>query len=205
MNIRAVVCDVGGVLLRTEDPAPRRRWEERLHLAPGSLEEVVFDNPVALRATVGEASNAQVWSEVGRMLSLSAADLDCLRMDFFAGDRWDAEFLALLRDCRPRLRTGVLSNAWPDARSDQAAWINSGVFDFILYSAELHCRKPWPEFFQMAVDNAGVSPEEVLFIDDFRDNVEAAARFGLQSLLFTDVEGVRSILSGHAEAKLSDK
>ena len=35
MTIRAVLWDMGGVILRTEDPSGRRQWEERLGLAPG--------------------------------------------------------------------------------------------------------------------------------------------------------------------------
>ncbi|MEZ4831384.1 MAG: hypothetical protein R2873_05145 [Caldilineaceae bacterium] len=40
--IKAVIFDVGGVLIRTEDPSPRRRLEDRLGLAPGQAEFIVF-------------------------------------------------------------------------------------------------------------------------------------------------------------------
>jgi FMN phosphatase YigB (HAD superfamily) len=53
MPIRGVLFDVGGVLVRTEDPAPRLRWAEKLHLAPASLADIVFENPVARQATMG--------------------------------------------------------------------------------------------------------------------------------------------------------
>ena len=36
--IQAIVFDVGGVLLRTEDRQPRRALEERLGLVPGEAE-----------------------------------------------------------------------------------------------------------------------------------------------------------------------
>jgi len=194
MTIRSIVCDVGGVLVRTEDPGPRRMWEERLSLPAGELVRVVFDNPVALRATVGEASREEVWTEVGRTLSLSTRDLLQLRLDFFAGDRWDLEFLAYLELLHGAIRTGILSNAWPGARADQGAWIHPGLFDFILYSGEQHCRKPDPGFFQMAVQKAACPPAEIVFIDDFEENVKAAAAMGIQGLLFRNLTEIREFV-----------
>ncbi len=200
MTIRAVLLDVGGVLLRTEDQQPRRRWEERLQLPPDSLISVVFDNPVAQQANLGFAEAEDVWREVGRLLSLSPPKLRQLQSDFFAGDRWDEELLSLVRSLRPAVRTGVLSNAWPDARAKQARWIHPAIFDVILYSAEVHCRKPEEEFFRLALFHLNAAPEEVLFFDDFQENVDAACRIGLQGVLFEDsltaVHAIRTALPG---------
>lgn len=38
MGIRALLFDLGGVLLRTQDHGPREAWERRLGLQPGELE-----------------------------------------------------------------------------------------------------------------------------------------------------------------------
>jgi epoxide hydrolase-like predicted phosphatase len=186
MTIRAVLFDVGGVLVRTEDQGSRRRWENRLHLPPGSLVSVVFDNPVAQLATVGNAVKAEVWREVGRILSLNAEDLTRLKSDFFAGDLWDDALLSLAKTLQPAIHTGVLSNAWPDARQDQARWINPTTFNVILYSAEEHCRKPEERFYRLALTRLGVAADEVLFFDDFQENVEAACKIGMQGVLFQD-------------------
>jgi HAD superfamily hydrolase (TIGR01509 family) len=182
------------VLLRTEDPGPRRRWEDRLSLPHGELLKVVFDNPVARRATIGEAGQEEVWEEIGRILSLTSGDLQRFREEFFAGDRWDAEFLVYLKDLHALMRTGVLSNAWPEARSIQAQWIHPGVFDFILYSGEIHCAKPDPAFFQLAIRHAGCAPDEILFIDDFPENVDAASRMGIQAVLFQNLAQIREYM-----------
>lgn len=65
MTIRAVIFDIGGVLFRFQDVSQRRRWEMRLGLSEGQLVETVFNNPVARRATVGDATTEEVWVEVG--------------------------------------------------------------------------------------------------------------------------------------------
>jgi beta-phosphoglucomutase-like phosphatase (HAD superfamily) len=48
--IQAVIFDVGGVLLRTEDRAPRQAWEARLGLEPGGAEALVFNSEMGQKA-----------------------------------------------------------------------------------------------------------------------------------------------------------
>jgi epoxide hydrolase-like predicted phosphatase len=184
MPVRAVLFDVGGVILRTEDPEPRRRWERRLGLAPGRLVEAVFDNPEALRATRGEAREEDVWREVGRSLDLTAEQLARFRVDFFAGDRWDEELLAFIRSLRPSVRTGVISNGWLGAQAAMEKWINPGTFDVIVFSGLEKCAKPDERIFRLALGRLGLTPEETMFFDDSRTNVEGAARIGMRAVLF---------------------
>ena len=191
MTIRAFFFDIGGVLLRTVDPEPRREWERRLGLAPGQLARVVFDNPVALQATVGEATDADVWREVDRSLGLSAPQLAELRADFFAGDRWDEDLLAFIRTLRPGFRTGVISNWWLGLQQVTENWINSGTFDVMVYSGAEKCRKPDEKIFRLALKRLNLAPEEAMFFDDFQENVDGAGRIGMQAMLF---EGPRPVM-----------
>ena len=191
----AILFDVGGVLLRTEDPTPRRSWAEHLHLAQGQLDAIVFDNPVALRATVGDASNADVWREAGRILALSPVELIRLQSEFFAGDRWDQALLDFIQRLRPQFRTGVLSNAWPDARRDQAQWIHPDVFDVILYSAEERCRKPQPEYYRLALDRLNTAAHDTVFIDDFQANVDAACALGIRGVLYKNPQQIQNVIA----------
>jgi epoxide hydrolase-like predicted phosphatase len=184
MPIRAVLFDVGGVILRTEDPDPRMRWENRLGLAPGRLVKVVFDNPVALSSTRGEALEEDVWREVGRSLNLPAEQLAQLRVDFFAGDRWDENLLAFIRSLRPGVRTGVISNGWLGAQAAMEKWINAETFDVIVFSGVEKCAKPEERIYRLALDRLGLAPQEAIFFDDSRTNVEGAARIGMQAVLF---------------------
>jgi hypothetical protein len=43
MTIRAVVFDIGGVLEITPDTGMTEKWEARLHLKPGELNEQLMD------------------------------------------------------------------------------------------------------------------------------------------------------------------
>lgn len=52
-------------------------------------------------------------------------------------------------------------------------------FDELFFSCDLGVAKPDPAYFEAILDALGHGPEGVVFIDDRRDNVEAAASVGI--------------------------
>jgi putative hydrolase of the HAD superfamily len=69
-------------------------------------------------------------------------------------------------------------------------------FDGMLYSAALGARKPHPEFFERALAKLPVSsPEEILFLDDFAKNVEAAKALGWEAHLHTCADDLTRALA----------
>lgn len=62
------------------------------------------------------------------------------------------------------------------------------IFNHIIDSCEEGVRKPEPEIFQIALERAGVKPEEVLFLDDFEGNLEAAKVLGIDGIFVTPDE-----------------
>jgi epoxide hydrolase-like predicted phosphatase len=182
--IRAVVFDVGGVLVRTEDLAPRRKWERRFGLPEWGLADLVFNCPASRRASVGRAARHEVWAEVAQVLSLRPEETDEFIKDFWKGDVWDTELIEYVRSLRPRYKTGVISNAWPDAREAVKAHVNGEVFDMIVFSGEEGVEKPDPEIYRRALARLGVSPAEAVFVDDMPANVEAARALGMAGVQF---------------------
>ena len=54
MSIRAVIFDVGGVLIRSEDLRAHRKWEARLGVDDGQLNEFLFNSAESERAFLGQ-------------------------------------------------------------------------------------------------------------------------------------------------------
>lgn len=192
MPIRAVIFDIGGVLVRTEDQEPRRKWERRFGLPEWGLADLVFNCPASRRASVGQATRHEVWAEVARRLSLTPAELEELKVDFWRGDVWDAGLLTFIRSLRPRYKTGILSNAWPDAREAVKAHVNGEAFDVIVISGEEGVEKPDPEIYRRALGRLNVSAPEAVFVDDMPVNVEAARGLGMRGVHFQPGINVRA-------------
>jgi len=54
----------------------------------------------------------------------------------------------------------------------------------VVISCEVGLSKPDPRIYQLCLDRLGLAAPATLFVDDRADNVEAAARVGLQTLHF---------------------
>ena len=66
------------------------------------------------------------------------------------------------------------------------------LFDKSYFSFDTHLRKPDPLFFEMILDHQGLKPEETLFIDDSKTNIEAAMQLGLHVFHIKREELVRN-------------
>lgn len=193
MPIRAVIFDVGGVLLHIEDWSHHQRWEQRLGLSEGELLKRVFGSEVAMHATLGQAQVAEVWEYIATTFGLNAEEARQLKHDFFGNELLNTPLLMFLRDLRPRYKTAILSNAWSDAREVFCGKHGmADVVDEVIISAEEGLAKPDARIYQLAAKRLGVQPAEANFVDDFPANVEAASAIGIHAILFKDNEQVIS-------------
>jgi putative hydrolase of the HAD superfamily len=183
--IKAVIWDMGGVILRTEDRSHRRQWEQHLELKDGRLDSIVFEGRASQLASVGKADEEQIWAEVGESLRLSEAELADLKIDFWRGDVVDQDLVKYIRQLRSELQTALLSNAWPNVRSYiEGKGDFADAFDEIVISAEVGLVKPDPRIYALTLEALAVQPETAVFVDDSLENVEAARTLGLEGILF---------------------
>jgi epoxide hydrolase-like predicted phosphatase len=194
--IKAVVFDFGGVLVRTEDSAGRRKWEEQLNLTRGELARLVFDSEVAALATIGGTAEEEIWKQLAVRLQLSPAEIVELQQDFWSGDRLDTDLVEFLSSLRPRYKTAILSNAWTGARLvfTEKFGLHQAV-DTILISAEESLAKPDPRIYQLLADRLEVEVSEVVLVDDFHVNIQAARETGMQAVHFQNPQQALQDLS----------
>lgn len=184
--IKAIIFDVGGVLLRTFDQSPRQRWEERLGLNPGDAEMLVFNSERGRMAQRGEIAEEAHWQWVGSALNLSAAELVEFRRDFWAGDRLDSQLVQTIRQLRPHYQTGIISNAFDGLRHIlHTKYPIADAFDHIVVSAEEGMMKPDAGIFALSLTRLGRAAHEAVFIDDMPANVAGARAAGLFAIHFT--------------------
>ncbi len=184
--IKAVIFDVGGVLLRTEDRSYRRHWEEKLGLADWAADEIVFNSESGTQAQTGLITEEAHWQWVGEHLNLSPSDLDQFRRDFWAGDRLDEALVVYIGRLRTRYQTAIISNAMDEMRHVLTETYSiADRFDLVVISAEEKVMKPDPAIFERTLARLGRQPQEAVFIDDFLHNVEGARGVGMTAVHFT--------------------
>ena len=186
MTIKAVAFDIGGVLEHVGHPAFVERWRIRLGLSPVELNTRLGGmDPTQLIGT-GGLTEPEYRCRYQRQLGLSEAQLDAFFVDmwdWYCGDL-DKELADFAASLRPAYRTGIISNSADGARrEEQARYDFEGLVDVVIYSHEVGCVKPDPEIYRIACQRLGVRPDELVFLDDTPDIVEAARALGVHALV----------------------
>jgi len=187
LGLKALIFDFGGVLVRTGDRSLRAGWEQRLKLAGGQAEYIVFGGETGWDVQLGTIGDAEHWRRLQARWGLDDEALARFREDFFAGDELDRDLVAYLGRLRARYHVGLLSNAGDNARqffAEKHAILD--CFDSVTISAEEGVMKPEARIFRIALARAGVEPAEALLVDDALANVEGARQIGMQALHFTE-------------------
>lgn len=200
-SIRAVCFDFGGVLMRTVDPSPRQRLAEALGLPLETLVGVIFESESARQASLGQIRVEEHWQWVMQALNLPPQEAESIATAFFQGDEIDVELVNFIRSLRPAYRTAMISNAWSDLRDFITRQKIADAFDEIVVSAEVGIMKPDPRIYHLALQRLGIAPQEAVFVDDFRENVEAARAIGMHAVHFVQpqaaLQELKRLLSDH--------
>ncbi len=188
MHIKAVIWDVGGVIVRTVDPSPRIELAAELGVSPETLNTLFFSGPEGARAQKGELSVGGLLASVRQHLGLAPEEFPDLLERFFRGDQVDYALVDFIRSLKPRYKTGIISNAWRNLEHMLETWGIRDAFDVVVGSGDEGIMKPDPQIYQLALQRLGIRADEAVFIDDFIENVEAARNLRFRAVHFKDRE-----------------
>ena len=192
MALRAVIFDYGIVLTGPPDAAAWANLLRITGLPEERFEPLYWANRPALDE--GKLTGIGYWQKFLREAELPLDHAEEL-------NRWDARLwtvenpvmVAWQRKLKQRgLLTAILSNISDNVLASverEFAWIHS--FDVLVWSCQLGIVKPNPEIYRHTLAELGTQPEETLFIDDKRPNVEAARALGIQAIEYSSVERLR--------------
>jgi len=96
----------------------------------------------------------------------------------------------------------LLSNAPRELARALGRHADLKAFAHLLFSADLALIKPDPDIFAAALAALGAAPGDIVFVDDRRANIEAAAALGIRGIVFT---GTEACLAGVARAAIVQK
>jgi putative hydrolase of the HAD superfamily len=103
------------------------------------------------------------------------------------------EMLEAIRRCHERLRTGLITNNMAsmmdgDEGNSTMLSVVDGLFDVIIESSKAGIRKPDPRIYELACEQLGVEPSEVVFLDDLGINLKPAAAMGMTTIKVLDAD-----------------
>lgn len=140
------------------------------------------------------------WQDVAGRLgtSFSGAQIaELVRLDIASWAHLREGTVQLITDLdKAGQRLALLSNAPTEVARAVAELPVARHFEHLLFSCDFGAAKPDAACFGQALDRLGAPAAEVIFIDDRKDNVTAAARLGMRAIQFTGPEQARAGLAG---------
>lgn len=195
MALRAVIFDYGMVLTGKPDAEAHDAMVRISGLAPERFEQLYWADRHAYDE--GTLTGVTFWQKFARDagLDLPQNALDDLNaLDARMWTTCDPRMVAWQAKLKKRgLRTAILSNMGDSvlANIERAfGWI--GDFDVLVWSYQLGMAKPDPAIYRHALERLQTEPDEALFIDDKRENIDAAVKVGMRGLVFTNPEDLRN-------------
>ena len=186
--VRAVMFDFGGVILSSPFDA-FAAYERRAGLPADLIRTINSTDP-----------DRNAWARLER----NECSVDEFVVAFEAeaaalGHRVDgAEVLACLagelrprmvravQRCSEQLRTALCTN---NIVTGSEHWSSGGsfvdllpLFDVVVESSVVGCRKPEPRFYELALEGLGVSADEAVFLDDLGINLKPARAMGMATI-----------------------
>lgn len=181
----AVIFDYGNVLSAPQGPAEVEMMTSILDVTADHFHQVYW----RFRLAYDEAAldDVSYWHQVARQLSRSLAEEQIARLVEADSQSWaypDRVLPQWARELRAAgIKTALLSNMPTSVRDHilRCHWLPR--FDQRIFSCDVRVAKPAQAIFQHCLIGLNVNPQEVLFLDDRPENVEAAEALGLHGIV----------------------
>lgn len=186
MNIKAIIWDLEGVLILTDDNNMPLTVAKKLNAPYEKVREIFFSDAND-RVDLGEITQDQFNEYLLDTLQISREKKylleEFLNEEFYI----DKDLLIEIAGLRREYKMGLLSNFSDDLRPKiDNEWALGSVFDEIIISSEVGLVKPDPAIFNLMLDRLGVKADESVFIDDRIKNIDGAKEMGFHTIFFTD-------------------
>ena len=188
-NIKGVIFDIGGVLLKN-DFAFVSHVSNLLEVSEERIESVAESEWDALQR--GEETSVEYWHRVCKKLGVEPPANSVLSTiwgtSLQEGASVNKETVLIVEKLAKQFQMGIISNT----EKENCEFLHSQpfmkFFTEVLLSPEVGLRKPESEIFELAASRLGLKKSGVLFIDDDEKWVEAARNYGMEAIHFISAD-----------------
>jgi putative hydrolase of the HAD superfamily len=200
-NISTLIFDFGGVIINLD---LQRCVNNIKQLGVEDVEKYLSNfgqSDFFLKFEKGQINTDEFRNEIRKLTSKPVTDseIDQAWCSFLCDI--PREKLELLLELRKKYRLLLLSNTNPlhieisaAAEFERTGKKMTDFFDKCYLSYEMGMAKPDAEIFETLLTDAGVKPEECLFLDDGIKNIEQAEKLGIQTCLVKPDEDLSFLL-----------
>ena len=185
---RLYIFDMGGVVSRNTNVAP----EVAPYLQFDGATMIDYARDDFSELTTGEIS---VEEFARRFSAKSGRTIEEDLLTRFFNPEPDREVVGTIHGLKEQARVVVGTNTITPHYDLHQKMGHYEIFDAVYASHLMGLAKPDSAFYSYILDRERCLPEQAVFIDDVRANVEAAGMLGIHSILFTGAEQLKKDLS----------
>jgi putative hydrolase of the HAD superfamily len=193
--VRAVVFDYGNVLCLEQTPEdmkdmalvcgiPHERFSELYWKLRPPYDRGDIDGPAYWTAVVGQQELSLSSDQIATLIKLDSESIT-------RPNQSAVQWAKLLH--QEGFPLALLSNMPLElSRHVTKSFPSLSTFEYLIYSCDYGSIKPELAIYRNCLELLKAAPQHILYLDDRVENVEAAARLGINSVLFDTVEKTAS-------------
>lgn len=181
--IKTILFDISGVVTETEFGSVYAGFGERIGLTKEIVEN--YHKEHFHEMLTGRITLEDFWADMKKLGGRDYLSYQDIWLEEVTKSRKiNNELLGIIDKLRKNYTVGVLSNLTPSRLiADEQINLYSH-FDYTVLSCIEQSRKPFAEFYEIAVKRSGFAAEEIVLIDDAQINLETANKIGMQGILY---------------------
>jgi len=190
--IKAVIFDLNGVFIKS--PKLSDRFKEHFNIPEKDF--LTMLKGIMSKVRLPKANDIfSYWKPY-----LLKWELDLSKKDFldfwFSVEKEDKEMINFARKLKKKgLKIFILSNNFAERTnyySQNFHFFN--IFDKVYYSWQTGFVKPDVRAYKNILKDNNLKSEEVVYVDDSKENIESASRLGIKGILFENLEQIKEQL-----------
>ncbi len=184
--LKAGLFDFGGVFAEEGFRKGIRTIAEQSNVDPDIAERAAFDLVYSTGYVLGKCNEESFWKAIKEAADITGnnRELREIILREFTIRPWFPKIITKLRE--QGIIVCLLSDQtdWLDKLNDRDNFYQ--LFDHIFNSFNLGKSKSDPGLFDDIANKIGLSPGEILFVDDYHGHIERAQKKGFKTHLFVD-------------------
>lgn len=181
--IKTILFDIGGVVTHTDFPSLYAHFAARIGVSPEYVR--TYHETHFAEMLVGKITLEQFWNDLKNAGANPQADFKKIWIEEALKIRKiDNDVIELIATLRKKYKVGTLSNLTVTRKMIDEEIQLYEHFDIVVLSCVEGVKKPDPRIYEIALSRAGVSPNEVIFVDDQQKCTLPAEALGIKTVLF---------------------
>jgi putative hydrolase of the HAD superfamily len=181
--IKAIAFDLGGVLFTEGKSVAYEKMKEDLGY---DIEKIkyILTSSMSVDLRKGLIIDEDFWSWANRQLP-EGYDTELIKKYWYDGYLLDDDVYRLAQKLKGKYKLLIFSgNIKSRIEYLENRYHFRNLFDIKVYSYDYHYNKPQKEFLEVMIKQAGVKPEEIVYIDDSSHDIRFAQELGINAIIY---------------------